>query len=224
MGDASQMGGVMKRTLQRAGISLVEVMVSVMILSFTLPASMIGIQWGRKRSLDTSLEMTGQNLAVSLMEMIKHDYAEIRYGGSLADLIPESTVPILNFPTVGMANPSNPTLPAGAAGNATGPEAYNLSNGQAPSAITSNSNYLTLTANQIAMLNGYPNASAAAGKPLLDANLAWGVYIEDQAASSKVSLGTYKLVIVVVKWRARQGAVWRYTTLRTIISDRQSRI
>ena len=210
----------MRRQNSNAAFSLVEVMVAIVILAFTLPGSMLAIQWARIRSEDTSLEMIGQNMAVSLMEMIKHDYAEIRYGGSLADLVPESNVPILRFPTVGNPNPSNPTLPTGSAGNGSGPEAYRfLSNGQVPPAIVSDANYLRMDAEQIAMLNGYASASAAAGKPIRDMNLSWGVYIEDQASGSANTLGSYKLVIVVVKWRAHRGQTWRFATLSSIVSS-----
>ena len=200
------------------GFTLVETLIAVGIIGITISGSLLTIQASRLHSRNVSLEMVAQNMAASLMEMVKRSgYNEVAYGSDLPDLLQTNTTSaILNFPA-GETPPEQPKLPAGAAGGATDPTAYDN-----PSAL-SNANFLKMSADQIAALNGYQNDAAVPdGVNLLDPKLEWGVYIEEQ--SDVTIVYPVKLVVIVVKWKSNWGERDRLVTLRTLISDRTSRI
>jgi type II secretory pathway pseudopilin PulG len=168
----------------RRGMTLIDSLFATMIVAVVAGGSLTAIQWSRLQSRNLSLDVMAQNMAVSLTEMVKRSgYGEIEYGASLPDLLVTSdTSPILNFPA-GENPPEDPTLPAGAAGGATSSTAYDTpSNRSIPSAVSSNTNYLALSNDQIAALNGYASYSAAqsAGASLLNPGLLWGIFIEKQ--------------------------------------------
>lgn len=207
--------------------TLVEVMVAVVIVATSVPASLLTIQWARVQSQNLSLEMVGQNMAVALMEMIKRSgYDAVAYGQDLPNLLTASTgSKLLEFPRTPIAGGAQAgKLPAGAAGGATSPAAYKYTKGLTPStALTSNTNYLTLSADQIAALNGYANnASVPSGVGLLNPNMAWGVYI--QAQTNPVMTNPVKLVVVVIKWKSNYGGRVRFATVSTLISSKVQRI
>ena len=212
----------------RRGFTLVEAVIGVGLMGLVLVPSLLTIQWSRLQSRNISQEMIAQNLAVALMEMVKRSgYNEIAYGQPLPDVLDTTaTNPLLDFPRTAMTGTTVLTaLPPGAAGNAIAPEQYRYAASLAPTAqVSSNVNYMRFSASQVAALNGYPTLQAAqdAGAKILDSQLAWGVYIEEHTTPAM----TYpvKMLVVIVKWRANYGERVRFTTLRTLVSQRTTRI
>ena len=201
---------------------------AVGLMALVLVPSLLTIQWVRLQSRNVSLEMVAQNVAVALMEMVKRSgYNEIAYGQPLPDVLDTTgTNPLLDFPRTSMTGSAVlTTLPAGTAGDATDPSQYRYTSGLTPSSqISSDANYMRFSADQVAALNGYADAAAAAGAgaKLLDPQLAWGVYIQDHTTPAM----TYpvKLVVIVVKWKGNWGKRARFTVLRTLVSQRTTRI
>jgi len=212
----------------RKGYTLIEAVVGVGLMALVLVPSLLTIQWARLQSRNVSLEMIAQNVAVALMEMIKRSgYNEIAYGQPLPDVLDTTgTSPLLDFPRTSMTGSAVLTaLPAGPAGDATHPSQYRYTSGLTPSPqISSDANYMRFSADQVAALNGYADAAAAAGAgaKLLDPQLAWGVYIE--AHTTPAMTYPVKLIVIVVKWKGNWGQRVRFTVLRTLVSERTTRI
>jgi prepilin-type N-terminal cleavage/methylation domain-containing protein len=204
--------------------SLVEVMVGVALIAILLPGAITAIQWSRVQSRNISLGILAENTAQALMEMVKRGgYENITYGGAFPDLMEteeEGEVvyahPLLDFPR-SAGRTLTTTLPAGAVGNASGPEDFVMGNDGIPSAILSDVNYLQMSDDQIAALNGYRSMSdVPEGANMLNPQLSWGVYVEEELSIAD-PLKRHKLVIVAVKWQNALSGKVRYTTSRALV-------
>jgi len=199
-------------------------MVGVALIAVLLPGAITAIQWSRLQSRNISLGILAENTAQALMEMIKRGgYENIAYGEPFPDLTAPGEEggasdlnPLLDFPRTS-GGCLAPALQE-AAGNAADAGDYDRGPDRAvPPAILSDVNYLQMSADQIAALNGYSSmADVPQDKNLLNPRLSWGIYVEEENGVSD-PLNAYKLVIVVVKWQNSQSGKVRYTTSRALV-------
>ena len=213
------------RPFSRRGYSLIEVMVGVALIAVLLPGAITAIQWSRIQSRNISLGILGENVAQALMEMVKRGgYENIWYGREFPDLTglgeggETGDNPLLDFPRTNSSGGLATNLPSGAAGIAANAGGYDRGeDGSVPAAVLSPDNYLELSADQIAALNGYGSASdVPEDTNLLDPNLAWGIYVEEETSVSNPN-NAYKLVVIVVKWQNANSGKVRFTTSRALV-------
>jgi prepilin-type N-terminal cleavage/methylation domain-containing protein len=198
-----------------AGFTLIEVMIAIGIIAVVLIASVSTIQTARIRARSVGMNLIGQNLSAAMMELIKRSgYMEISYNQTLPGiLVTANTInPLLDFPRQlgSSTGASSLSIPAGAPGGVSNTtmdvflsDYHSGSADRESTVITSGTNYLFFSPDQIAAMNGYDDsASVPQGTNLLDPQFAWSVYIKvDPAGNSGGAVGyDIKRVVVIVKW------------------------
>lgn len=157
---------------QKRAFSLLEVMFAIMIIAIIMVPSITAIQSSRMRMRSVSQHLVAENLAVSVMEMVKRagffDYA---YGNSFNYVNNQDSLPspLLDFPRSdepGEDGAMQNTLPAGAPGGVTDDEfaqflsdyrsgAVSMKELAEDTAIADDTNYYFYSPNQVAAINGY---------------------------------------------------------------------
>jgi len=229
--------------LEKSGFTLVEVMFAVLIIGIAIVPSVTMIQQVRVRSRSVGLALIGQNLAVAMTELIKRSgYNEIEYDEPMPDVLDTGSAPnpLLEIPRsiVGDPNSTVANLPAGPPGgaNATQMEAFlqRFREGDPDlesTVLASNTNYLALSRDQVAALNGYANFASLSvdeAETLLDPQYAWGFYVADGDPAGVIGGGVastgVKRVVVVVKWIDVRRNRSDFTVIETYVSEVGSRL
>jgi prepilin-type N-terminal cleavage/methylation domain-containing protein len=220
-------------TLGRRGFTLVEVMIAVVIIALAVAPSISAIQSGRIAARSTSLEVIGQDLASSMMELIKRSgFDEIVYGGDLPTIMDTAATvsPLLELPRqIGSSGGATAnTLPGGPPGSVsdtameaflTGWRAGTVDRGAG--VVTSSTNYLFFSDDQIAALSGYDNAADVPEEvSVLNAQYCWGFFVTtDPAGGAGGAIGyPLKHVTVVVKWRDVRRNRPQYVAIESYVS------
>lgn len=191
-------------TLRRA-YSLIEVLIAISIITIIMVPAIGTIQGARLRSKSTSVNLMSENLAVTLMELVKnYNWSASPYGTSIGNVDVDagaSLNPLLNIPrssAPGGGGTTQANMPAGPPGGASQSNfeqflsdfrtgAKTMAQLGADSIITNNQNYYFYNRDQIAALNGYSSYAAwqtamnalPANKrtPLLDSQIGWGFFV-----------------------------------------------
>lgn len=157
---------------QKRAYSLLEVLFAVMIIAIIMVPSISAIQASRVRMRSMSQHLVAENLAVSVMEMIKRaGFSDYQYGNAFQQTLAQDAMasPLLDFPkndAAGEDGAEQSALPAGAPGGVEDDEfATFLSDYRSGEvsmtelaendAIASDENYYFYSQNQVAAINGY---------------------------------------------------------------------
>lgn len=220
------------------GFSLLEVLFAMVILTIAIVPSIMTVQQTRIRARSVGLNLIGQNLAVAMTELVKRSgYDEIAYAQAMPDILDAGSIPnpLLDFPRSegSPGGDQQSVIPAGPPGDASEGEIDSflatLRSGEfdhESSLITSNTNYLFFSPDQIAALNGYESFDAVPDdlkERLLDPQYAWGLIVRDGDPDGDVGGGVVntglKHIVVIVKWIDVRRNRRDYTALETYVSE-----
>jgi len=157
---------------QKRAYSLLEVLFAIMIIAIIMVPSISAIQASRVRMRTLSQHLVAENLAVSVMEMIKRaGFSDYAYGNAFQQTLDQDAMAssLLDFPKndePGEDGTEQNALPAGAPGGVENDDfAAFLSDYRSgevsmdelaeETAISSDENYYFYSQDQVAAINGY---------------------------------------------------------------------
>lgn len=229
---------IRKQSASRRGFTLIEVMMAVLILGIAIVPSITMIQQARIQARSVGLMLIGQNLAVAMTELIKRSgYNEIAYDQPMPDILDAGSAvnPLLEIPRSPVGSPTVEVanLPAGAPGGASAAQVevflqrFNDGDPDLDSLVIGNdTNYLALSRDQVAALNGYDDFASLTSEQaatLLDPQYAWAFYVTDGDPAGTIGAGApntgVKRVVIIVKWRDVRLDRVGFTMIETFVSE-----
>jgi prepilin-type N-terminal cleavage/methylation domain-containing protein len=231
------------RALSDRGFTLVEVMVAVVIVSVALIPSILTIQRVRLHARSTSYNLVGMNLAVAMTELVKRSgYNEIAYNQPMPDILGVDDVPnpLLDFPRSNKLGTETDfaNLQAGIAGGATDSQLdafvagvrSGSPNRNSP-VVTSDTNYLFFSPDQVAAINGYADFDSVPEEEqaqLLNPGFAWGIAITDADPGQAIGGGFMntglRKITVIVKWTDVQRGLIDFAVIETVVAEMAPRM
>jgi hypothetical protein len=225
------------------GLTFIEILMAIFVVSVALIPSIAMIQQTRIHARSVGYNLVGMNLAVAMTELVKRSgYNEVEYGFELPGIldVADAPNPLLDFPRSNADGSETgiDVLQAGIAGGATQAqlEAF-LENAREGTpdrnspVLTSDTNYLFFSPDQIAAMNGIDDLNELSEEEqdeLLNPAYAWGIAIENGDPLDEIGQGFpgtgIKKVVIIVKWRDVRRGFRDFAVIETMLAEKANRM